>query len=113
MTPMVAHGLRLTNPQDQGTQPQGAVVAAAADAVARNKQTDIVKKRRSFLLLFYYFGVFRHPLLNTDSYDVTAPPKKSAGGGRSRLHVDHATIGIQHGFVHHFGQGRMREDGVH
>jgi hypothetical protein len=37
MTPMVAHGLRLTNPQDQGTLPQGAVVAAAADAVARNK----------------------------------------------------------------------------
>jgi len=52
MTPMVAHGLRLTNPQDQGTQPQGAVVAAAADAVVRNQKTDKNKKRRSFLRLF-------------------------------------------------------------
>lgn len=112
MTPMVAHGLRLTNPQDQGTQLLGAVVAAAADAVARNKQTDIIKKRRSFLRLFYYFGVFRRPVLNTDTY-VTARPKPSVGGGRRRLHVDHATIGIQHGFMHHFGQCRMREDGVH
>ena len=73
---MVAHGLRLTNPQVQGTQPQGAVVAAAADAVARNKQTDIIKKRRSFLRLFYYFALFRRPMLNTDTY-VTAHPSQA------------------------------------
>jgi hypothetical protein len=52
MTPMAAHGLRLTNLQDQVTRPQGAVVAAAADAVVRNQKTDKNKKRRSFLRLF-------------------------------------------------------------
>ena len=34
-------------------RPQGAVVAVAADAVARNQKTDIIKKRRSFLRLLY------------------------------------------------------------
>jgi hypothetical protein len=52
MTPTVAHGSRSTNPQDRGMRPQGAVVAAAADVVARNQKTDINKKRRSFLRLF-------------------------------------------------------------
>lgn len=33
-------------------RPQGAVVAAAADVVARNQKTDINKKRRSLLRLF-------------------------------------------------------------
>ena len=33
-------------------RPQGAVVAAAADVVARNQKTDSNKKRRSFLRLF-------------------------------------------------------------
>ena len=65
---MVAHGLRLTNLQDQVKRPQGAVVAAAVDAVARNQKTDKNKKRRSFLRLFYLARLFRNQTLGIDTY---------------------------------------------
>ena len=94
-------------------RPQGAEVAAAADAVARNQKTDIIKKRHSFLRLFYYFGLFHRQVLNTETNSIAIPRSSVGGGGRCRLHVDHTTIGIQHGFMHHFGQCRMREYGVH
>ena len=73
MTPMAAHGLRLTNPQDQVTRLQGAVVAAAADAVARNQKTDKNKKRRSFLRLFYLARLFRNLTLGIDTYFRSNP----------------------------------------
>lgn len=94
-------------------RPQGAVVAVAADAVARNQKTDKNKKRRSFLRLFHLARLFHRQALGADTY-LRAIPKPSAdGGGHRRLHMDHATIGVQHGFMHHFRQCRMREYGVH
>ena len=131
-------------------RPQGAVVAAAADAVARKQKTDIMKKRRSFLRLFSLVRLFRNQTLGIDTYFRSTPirprvarkrlsfclrqtfgltgevgayqsndwlTKKfiryNVGRSHRRLHMDHAAIGIQHGFMHHFGQCRMREDGVH
>ena len=70
---MVAHGLRLTNPQDQVTRPQGAVVAAAADAVAGNQKTDKNKKRRSFLRLFSLVRKLRNQTLRIDTYFQIEP----------------------------------------
>ena len=93
-------------------RPQGAVVAVAADAVARNQKTDIIKKRRSFLRLFLV-KLFRNQTLGIDTYLIAIPKPNAGGGGHCRLHMDHAAIGIHHGFVHHFGQGRVREDSVH
>ena len=94
-------------------RPQGAVVAVAADAVARNQKTDKNKKRRSFLRLFYLARLFHRQTLGVDTYLRAIPKPSAGGGGHCRLHMDHATIGIQHGFMHHFGQCRMREYGVH
>lgn len=94
-------------------RPQGAVVAVAADAVARNQKMDIIKKRRSFLRLLYLVRLFHRQTLGIDTYLIAIPKPNAGGGGHCRLHMDHAAIGIQHGFVHHFGQGRVREDGVH
>ena len=122
-------------------RPQGAVVAVAADAVARNQKTDKNKKRRSFLRLFYLARLFRNLTLGIDTNFRSNPWPTSAGAialpmaevgacqsndwltkkfnrynvGRShrRLHMDHTAIGIQHRFMHHFGQCRMWEHGVH
>jgi hypothetical protein len=94
-------------------RPQGAVVAAAADVVARNQKTDINKKRRSFLRLFYYNGWFHHYTLRAATNSMATHEPSAGRGGRRRLHMDHTAIGIQHRFMHHFGQCRMREYGVH
>ena len=93
--------------------PQVAVVVAAADVVARNQKTDIIKKRRSFLRLFHYNGLLHHYTLRAATNFIAIHEPSAGRGGRYRLHVDHTAIGIQHRFMHHFGQGRMREDGVH
>jgi len=42
-------------------RPQGAVVAAAADVVARNQKTDINKKRRSFTIRFVQRPILWRP----------------------------------------------------
>jgi hypothetical protein len=94
-------------------RPQVAVVVAAADVVARNQKTDVIKKRRSFLRLFHYNGLLHHYTLRAATNSI-AIHKPSAGcGGRLHLHMDHTAIGIQHRFMHHFGQCRMWEHGVH
>ncbi len=41
------------------------------------------------------------------------PVRTSLLPKRVGLHVDHAPVGVQHAFMHHFRQGWMREDGVH
>ena len=53
-------------------RPQGAVVAAAVDAVAHNQNTDINKKRRSFLRLFLV-KLFRNQTLGIDTYFRSNP----------------------------------------
>ena len=94
-------------------RPQGAVVAAAADAVARNQNAYSLMNRRCFLRLFYLARLFHRQTLDIETY-LIAILKPSAGrGGHCRLHMDHAAIGVQHRFMHHFGQCRMREYGVH
>ena len=75
---MAAHGLHLTNLQDQETRLQGAVVAAAADAVARKQKTDKNKKRRSFLCLFSLVRLFRNQTLGVDNY-CRSPPLAKLG----------------------------------
>ena len=110
---MVVHGLHSTNLLDQVMRPQGAVVAVAADAVARNQKTDNNEKRRSFLRLFYLARLFHRQTLGIDTNLIAIPKPSAGGGGHRHLHMDHTAIGIQHGFMHHFGQCRMREHGVH
>ena len=50
--------------------PQVAVVVAAADVVARNQKTDIIKKRRSFLRLFHYNGLLHHYTLRAATNSI-------------------------------------------
>ena len=84
-------------------RPQGAVVAVAADAVARNQKTDKNKKRRSFLRLFHYNGLLHHYTLRAATNFIAIHEPSADRGGRHRLHMDHTAIGIQHRFMHHFG----------
>lgn len=92
-------------------RPQGAVVAVAADAVARDQKTDENTKRRSFLRLFYLARLFHRQTLGTDT-NLIAIPKPSKRRWRRSLSFTYGSRDHRHPARIHASFRTMSDAGI-